>query len=190
VKAVVGLGNPGAEYAFNRHNLGFRVVDLLAGRFDMDLMPSGDKCLTTNPDSSRDVCLCLPLTYVNESGLAVSHLLSVYKVDIADLLVVCDDVNLPFGHLRIRPGGGDGGHKGLASIIREVGREDFPRLRLGIGPGPGGDLTEFVLEDFPEDEGGVVEKMIDEAASFAELFVSKGLSVAMNECNRPEGISC
>jgi PTH1 family peptidyl-tRNA hydrolase len=106
------------------------------------------------------------------------------------MLVVCDDVNLLLGHLRIRPGGGDGGHKGLGSIIREISTEKFPRLRMGVGPKPEGDLTDFVLGDFAVDEQEAVERMTGKAVHCAEVFLSSGLSAAMNECNRPEEISC
>ncbi|MFH1277352.1 MAG: aminoacyl-tRNA hydrolase [Candidatus Eisenbacteria bacterium] len=183
--AVVGLGNPGGEYEGTRHNVGFRVVDMLAGgRGPFEERPRY-LCLGSRIAGKRAL-LVKPTTYMNRSGGAVADLLDDRGLGLADLLVVSDDVNLPLGRIRIRAKGSDGGQKGLASVIGEVGTEDFARIRLGVGPAPAGtaDLADFVLRRFAADETPAVERMIDEAVSCVRMWAAVGVEGAMGRCNR------
>lgn len=184
--SILGLGNPGADYAATRHNLGFMVLDRLSQThrlvFDKVL---GRSLAAEGEIDHRQVVLAKPTTYMNLSGLAAEEILRVYDLQPADLLVVSDDINLPLGRLRLRPRGSDGGHKGLASIILSLGSEDFPRLRLGIGPVESGDdQVRFVLEPFRDGEEKAVKKMVDEAAACLESFLVHGMEEAMNRFNR------
>jgi PTH1 family peptidyl-tRNA hydrolase len=198
MKLVVGLGNPGAQYATTRHNIGFMVVDRLAGRHAPGAVPRGrfNASLVEATIGGERTLLAKPTTYMNLSGRAVAEIVGFHKLDpAADLLVIVDDLYLPTGRLRIRPGGGDGGHKGLADIRRALGREDYPRLRVGVGrvlpeggagKPPAWDQADFVLSNFGEEERPVVESAIERAADAVEVFLVQGLSAAMNRFNAPE----
>jgi PTH1 family peptidyl-tRNA hydrolase len=182
MKAIVGLGNPGAEYAGTRHNVGFDVVDELARRWSVAL-----KKWKTTADlavvKSQDVVLVEPKTYMNESGLAVGAVMAFYKIQPADVLVVVDEIQLPLGKLRLRRSGSAGGHNGLKSVIAHVGQE-FPRLRIGVERGhPESMLRNHVLSRFPAAERETVKRAIDRAADAVEMFVSDGLQAAMNRFN-------
>ena len=182
MKAIVGLGNPGVEYAGTRHNIGFDVVDELARRWTVRLRKwknTADLAVVTD----REVVLVEPKTFMNESGLAVSAVMAFYKIQPADVLVVVDEVQLPLGKLRLRWSGSAGGHNGLKSVIAHVGTE-FPRLRIGVERGhPESVLRNHVLSKFPPSERDVVERAVGRAADAVETFVSEGLQVAMNRFN-------
>ncbi|MGB4375838.1 MAG: aminoacyl-tRNA hydrolase [bacterium] len=187
MKLIAGLGNPGAEYARTRHNVGFRVVELLAGQRGI---PINRYLLRTLYGRGRlgreEVILAKPLTYMNRSGYAIAALLWHFGLGPEDLLVVYDDVALPLGRLRLRGRGSAGGHKGIASIIDRLGTEEFPRLRLGVGaPPPGMALPDYVLSPFPPTEDEEVEGLLERAAQAVELFVTLGLEAAMNRINAP-----
>jgi len=187
MKLIAGLGNPGAEYARTRHNVGFRVVELLAERWRI---PINRYLLRTLYGRGRlgpeEVILAKPLTYMNRSGDAVAALLWHFGLGPADLLVVYDDVALPLGRLRLRGRGSAGGHRGMASIIERLGSEDFPRLRLGVGtPPPGVALPDYVLSPFPPAEEAEVEGLLARAGQAVEFFVTLGLEAAMNRINAP-----
>jgi PTH1 family peptidyl-tRNA hydrolase len=164
---VAGLGNPGREYGGTRHQLGFVVVDRLASEAGVRLVSDRDADWGGPGDlagGGAPAYLVKPLLYMNRSGPPLRHLLERLRVPPERLLVVCDDVNLPLGKLRLRPEGSSGGHNGLQSVIDCLGR-GFARLRLGVGlPGPGIDLADWVLERFPKDERAAVDDMVGRAA--------------------------
>ena len=187
MKLIVGLGNPGRKYEGTRHNVGFDVVDRLAAkhRADWESAPRGIEALVAR--WRPNTVLAKPLTFMNLSGGAVVGLLQFYKVEIADLLVVVDEVNLELGRLRTRGAGSAGGHNGLKSIIEQLGIEDFARMRIGVGRGDARrDLADHVLAKFDRDERENVETAMGRAADAVELFVAEGIAPVMNRFNRKE----
>jgi PTH1 family peptidyl-tRNA hydrolase len=188
VKLIVGLGNPGRNYAGTRHNVGFDVVDLLAERVKgvWEAAPRGIEALAVR-DRAADTLLAKPLTFMNLSGPAVASLAQFYKIELPDLLVVVDDVNLELGRLRARAAGSAGGHNGLRSIIGALGNDDFARLRIGVGGGdPRRDLSGHVLGRFAPGERSIIAEAVGRSADAAELFVSEGIAPVMNRFNRKE----
>jgi PTH1 family peptidyl-tRNA hydrolase len=187
MKLVVGLGNPGRKYAGTRHNVGFDVVVLLARRFSAPAPRSAFQAdVTEAAIHGERVLLAAPQTYMNLSGRSVRQIVDFYKLSLDQLLVVCDDLNLPPGRLRLRASGSAGGQKGLQNIIEHLGTEEFPRLRLGIGrPPPPIDAVDYVLMRFPADERELIAAAIEQAAQAVELWVRVGTSAAMNQVNAP-----
>lgn len=193
VNLIVGLGNPGERYRNTRHNLGYRVVDFLADRFDKlttrknkkEFKPGkGEFIFCETTVGGERVYLIKPLTFMNSSGVAVAEAIDNLNLGIENLLVVCDDVALPLGKIRIREKGSDGGHKGLRSIIYQLSSIDFARLRLGIGDTPENvDLEEFVLEDFKPEEKEKTDQMIEKAILAVENTVMNGIEDSMNRFN-------
>jgi PTH1 family peptidyl-tRNA hydrolase len=184
VKLVVGLGNPGSQYARTRHNIGWRVVDRIADRAGW--AGRGRQRDASSVVSGRyrglELTLVKPLTYMNDSGLAVRRVLARERAPLADLLVVADDFALPFGKLRFREGGGAGGHNGLRSIIVELGTEKFSRLRIGIGE-PDRAAVDHVLSTFAPDEIARLDELVDAAADAVEAWARDGTSKAANRFN-------
>ena len=182
---LIGLGNPGREYKDNRHNVGFMLVDRIAVRLDARGMKVQAKAIvTTAVFEERKLILAKPQTYMNLSGKSVQGLLHFYKLPLENLLIAHDDLDIPFGTIRIRPGGGPGGQKGMASTIDYLGTKDFPRLRIGIGRPPGRmEPSAYVLQDFARDETKILSEIIDRAADAALEFVRNGLDKAMNKYN-------
>ncbi|HEY7984319.1 MAG TPA: aminoacyl-tRNA hydrolase [Ktedonobacterales bacterium] len=184
---VVGLGNPGARYANTRHNVGFDTVDLFARREGWAW--SGRRSHATLAEGAlagHKVLLVKPQTYMNESGLAVGELVRFYKLDLADLLVVCDDLDLPLGRLRLRARGAAGGQHGLESIIRHLGGDSgFPRLRIGIGrPRAGRDQNvDFLLSRPATDERIILEEAHARGVEAVRACIVEGVAVAMNRFN-------
>jgi len=185
LKLVVGLGNPGRKYDGTRHNVGFDVLKLLAGRHRLEWESAPTDALIAKWRAAS-VLLAKPLTFMNLSGLAIGELLRFYKIDLVDLFVVVDDANLELGRLRARPSGSAGGHNGLKSIIEALGTEEFARLRVGVGRGDARDLADHVLAKFDPDERTEVAEAADRAADAAELFVTDGIEPVMNRFNRKE----
>jgi PTH1 family peptidyl-tRNA hydrolase len=186
MKLVVGLGNPGRPYAGTRHNVGFDVLDALAGRHRLDWESAPADALLAKWRAAS-VLLAKPLTFMNLSGAAIGDLLRFYKIDLPDLFVVVDDVNLELGRLRARPSGSAGGHNGLKSVIAAFGSEDFARLRIGVGRGDGRrDLADHVLAKFDPEERTIVAEAVGRAADATELFVAEGIGPVMNRFNRKE----
>ncbi len=185
---LVGLGNPGREYANNRHNVGFMVADAIAEKLGVEFSRVQSNALVVKGEhDGHKVILAKPRTYMNLSGNSVASLVRFYKVDLDHLLVIYDEVDLPFHTLRLRPDGSSAGHNGIASIIERVGTDSFPRLRVGIGRPPGRKGTpSYVLEDFSKDERGELPELLDRAASAALKFITDGVDSAMNEYNRIE----
>jgi PTH1 family peptidyl-tRNA hydrolase len=184
VKLIVGLGNPGPKYAGTRHNVGFAVLDEAARRASASYeAPPGNIVALIARDRSRDVLLAKPMTFMNDSGQAIGELLRYFKIDVADLLVVVDEVQLPLGKLRARARGSAGGHNGLKSAIQHVG-DDFARLRMGVGRGDSRrDLADHVLARFEKDEGEEVARMIARATDASDVFVTAGIAAVMNQFN-------
>ncbi len=182
---LIGLGNPGREYRDNRHNIGFMVIDRLAVRLDARGMKLQSKAIViTGNHAGHKLLLAKPQTYMNLSGTAVQGLAHFYKLPLENLLVAHDDLDLPFGTIRLRPGGGPGGQKGVASAIERLGTKDFARLRIGIGRPPGRmDPANYVLQDFSRDEMKALSEILDRAADAALTFVAEGLDMAMNKFN-------
>jgi len=186
MKLVVGLGNPGRKYEGTRHNVGFDVIDLLAGRHRLEWESAPAEALFAKWRAAS-VLLAKPLTFMNLSGYAIGDLLRFYKIDLPDLFVVVDDANLELGRLRARPSGSAGGHNGLKSIIEALGTEEFARLRVGVGRGDGRlDLADHVLAKFDPDERIEVAEAVGRTADAAELFVTEGIVAVMNRFNRKE----
>ncbi len=182
---IVGLGNPGAEFRHNRHNVGFLLLDCLADRLGESFSRlESNSLLTKAKYQDKRLLLAKPQTFMNLSGQAVSRLVKYYKIPLESLLIVYDDVDLPLESIRIRPNGGPGGHKGIASIIEHLGTNKFPRLRLGIGRPPGRkNAAAHVLQDFTEEENEFLEVTLERAVDAVLVFVSAGLETAMNKYN-------
>ena len=186
MKLLVGLGNPGRKYAGTRHNVGFDVLDLIAQRHRLEWESGPADALVTRW-RVESALLAKPLTFMNLSGFAAGDLLRFYKVDTADMLIVVDDVHLELGRLRARASGSAGGHNGLKSLIEQLGSDDFPRLRVGVGRGDKRrDLADHVLARFDADERSVVEDAVGRAADASEVFVREGIGPVMNRFNRKE----
>ena len=183
---IVGLGNPGAEYAKTRHNAGFLVVERLAGRWQADWAyeKKFNARLARAERGEARALLAKPQTYMNSSGEAVGALVGFYQVPLKRLLVVVDDADLPLGGLRLRPGGSSGGHHGLESIERHLGTREFARLRIGIGRQSGArEITDYVLGRFSPAETALAERVLAAACDQAECWLSAGIQKAMNQFN-------
>ena len=185
-RLIVGLGNPDPEHVSTRHNVGFRVVDLLAARSKAIYSRRGAAMVAAACFKGRKVWLVKPQTYMNRSGRSVRRIAGRLRVPLPEVLVIVDDINLPPGRLRMRPGGSAGGHNGLQDIINEVRDSTFPRLRLGIGNAfARGRQSEYVLSAFDEEEQPLIDRMLLRAADAATKFVTDGIESAMNIYNRP-----
>ncbi len=181
MRAVVGLGNPGPQYALTRHNLGFWVLERLLSRgsWRKEVFPWGEVF------RDGEKFLLRPLTFMNLSGEAVGAFLRRYPLSPSSLLVVYDDVDLPLGEVRLRPSGGPGTHRGMQSVLASLGTEEVPRLRIGIGsPPPGLDLAQFVLSPPGPEELPRLKEACDFAAELAEVFLAQGLSAALDFFSR------
>ncbi len=189
MKTVVGLGNPGPEYARNRHNIGFQAVDLLARRHGIALSRVQHKARLGDgwiqgSRTREKVLLVKPLTYMNNSGEAVGPLARYYDIDPSDMLVIVDDLDLAQGTLRLRPGGGSAGQKGMKSIIRHLGTEDFARLRVGIGRPPGRMApADYVLQNFSAAEEEIFGPLREIIVDAVETWIFEGIEAAMNQYN-------
>jgi peptidyl-tRNA hydrolase, PTH1 family len=185
VKLIVGLGNPGKQYTGTRHNVGFAALaKLIATRTSGPAKGKFQGELYEAMIAGQRVLLLLPLTYMNGSGASVLAARDFYKIEHPDILIVCDDFALPLGKLRFRGKGSSGGQKGLDDVIRRLGTEEIPRLRIGIGAPPAGrDVPGYVLSRFPPDEQATADECIQRAATAAEAWVEKGLSHCMNTYN-------
>lgn len=183
VRAVLGLGNPGGRYARTRHNAGFLVLEEIRST-GVGWRNLGDREETERRIGGRTVILARPLTYMNRSGLAAEGLLASHHLTPPEMLVVGDDVALPWGRLRVRGSGGAGGHRGLESVLGHVGTEEFPRLRVGVSSPPEAmDLEEFVLEPLEGDLWGDFERVVARAADAVRVICVEGLEAAMNRFN-------
>lgn len=191
MKLIVGLGNPGNEYAGTRHNAGFLAIDRLAARAAPGILPRSkfNGLLIEGTLAGERVLLLKPLGYMNRSGSPVAETLGFYKIDRQnDLLILVDDYALPLGNIRIRPTGSAGGHNGLADIERALGTQDYPRLRIGIDPPAPGydDPADWVLGRFTPGQTKLLDPALDRVAEAVALFVTKGTTAAMNKFNTRE----
>jgi PTH1 family peptidyl-tRNA hydrolase len=185
-KLVVGLGNPGSKYEGTRHNIGFEAVDLLArGGAGASFAAKFDGLLAEVEIAFHRVLLLKPQTFMNLSGRSVRQVVQFYKIDLADLLVVCDDLSLPLGKLRLRPGGSDGGQKGLRDIAAQLGTDGYPRLRIGIGDRGPIDASDFVLTRFRPAERPTIDDALITASQAVAVWVDRGIDEAMNRFNGP-----
>ena len=188
---VIGLGNPGREYRDNRHNVGFMLIDRLIVRLNARGLKLQSKAIVTDAIyNEHKLILAKPQTYMNLSGQSAQGLIHFYKLELSNVLIAHDDLDLPFGTIRIRPGGGPGGQKGVASTIEHMGTQDIPRLRLGIGRPPGRlDAADYVLQNFSKDEMKELSSILDRAADSVLTFVTDGLDKAMNKYNGDTRVS-
>jgi len=188
LRAVVGLGNPGERYRDTRHNLGFRVVAELGRRMGVASDRLECNALVGEADRGAGVLIVLPQTYMNRSGNALRCLAERHELSPERVLVVYDEVQLPLGRLRLRPGGSPGGHRGMESVVESLRSDRIPRLRLGCagatGPPGGDELVEYVLAPFDPEEHQAVEEMIARAADACEAWLSDGIETAMNRYNQ------
>lgn len=184
MRLVAGLGNPGEKYADTRHNIGFMVLDELAGRLGAGAFRKHCRSLVAETRQGGDrLVLAKPQTFMNKSGEALASLLGWYKVPLSNLLVVYDDMDLPLGQLRLRAAGSAGSHNGMRSIISCLGARDIPRLRVGIGQAPGVEAVSHVLGHFAAAERPLVDAAVQAAADAVEMTVACGLEAAMNRFN-------
>ena len=185
MKIIAGLGNPGAEYAKTRHNVGFMLVDALAAKLGVDdWREKYDAMVLETRIGLEKVLLVKPLTYMNESGRAIGPLLSWYKLEAEDLVVVHDDLDIPVGTVRIRKKGSAGGHNGIKSLLAHVGDEHFARVRIGIGrPLPGWTVIHHVLAPFPAEDVPKIKEAIDYLLPAVECIVTEDVDMAMNKFN-------
>lgn len=181
---IVGLGNPGSKYAKNRHNVGFMVLDLLASDVGTTISRSKFKGhYATATVERRSVALLKPMTFMNLSGQSVVPARTFFNVPDADIIVVHDELDMPFGTVKLKVGGGHAGHNGLRSIIAQLGGRDFIRLRVGIGRPVHGAVADFVLSDFAKEERDWLPDLIDRSAAAVRLVLADGLHKAMNQVN-------
>jgi PTH1 family peptidyl-tRNA hydrolase len=182
---IVGLGNRGREYAGNRHNVGFMTADRWAAAHTLAFSKlQHHAIIAAGRSGERRVIVAKPQTYMNESGRAVGALLRFYKIPVEQLLVIFDDLDLPFGVIRLRADGGAGGHNGMRSIIQQLGSNQFARLRMGIGRPPGRmDPAAFVLQDFNREEAAELDALLDRAGQAIDMFLTAGIIAAMNQFN-------
>ncbi len=188
MKVIVGLGNPGPEYLFTRHNFGFMFVDFLSQKLRKKLDFQFDKEVkgewTRISIFDKDIFLLKPLTYMNLSGISVKLFSDKFRILPHDFLITYDDVDLPLGKLRLRKKGSSGGHKGMGSIIESLETEEIPRLRLGIGPKPSHlNMVEFVLKEFTEDELKIVKEVLIKGKECVFSIIREGIEQAMSKFN-------
>ena len=182
---LIGLGNPGREYANTRHNFGFMAIDRLAVRLNARGMKVMSKAIVMDSKyEDHKLILAKPQTFMNLSGQSVQGLAHFYKIPNENLMILSDDLDLPFGTIRIRASGGPGGQRGLSSILEKLGTKDIPRMRLGIGRPPGRmEPADYVLQNFSRDDLQSISEILDRAADAAIEFVTNGLTAAMNKFN-------
>jgi PTH1 family peptidyl-tRNA hydrolase len=187
VKLIAGLGNPGRRYTGSRHNVGYLVVDELARRWQIDTARHDRRCeglLGEGTAAGQRVLLLKPTTFMNLSGRSVAAVWRFYKLDLADVLIVHDDLDLPVGQIRLRAVGSAGGHKGLLDILRHLGSPEVPRLRIGIGKVHKAATVEYVLSRFEPQEREEIEQVLGRAADAVECWLREGIDAAMNAFNR------
>ncbi len=190
MKLIVGLGNPGKEYSTNRHNIGFLYINHLARTHHISLdKKQGKARVGTGTIAGNEVVLAKPQTYMNLSGISVSQLIQKHRVQLADLIVIHDDLDLPLGKIRIRQGSSAGGHNGIKSIIGSLGTQDFIRIKIGISrPQTEEDnkvesIVDYVLGDFSEDDMKIVQETIRRTGDAVVTIITDGVSAAMNKFN-------
>ena len=187
MKLIVGLGNPGIEYQFTPHNLGFLAIDRIANNLGVEVRNRQCRALTARTEiAGQPVILAKPETFMNLSGLSVRELVAEYQIDVkSDLIVIYDELDLPLGTIRIRQRGSSAGHNGMESILGALGTDEFLRIRLGIAPDRKiADTVKFVLTPFRKSQLKVVDEILDSAAEAVEMILKEGPAAAMNRFNR------
>jgi len=182
---IIGLGNPGRSYRRNRHNVGFMLVERLAHDLGLHFTRRQSKAqVASGRLGRRKAVLAKPQTFMNLAGGSVAPLARFFRVELPDLLVICDDLDLPLGTIRLRPGGGSAGHRGLRSIFEHLGSQDFPRLRIGVGRPPGRmDPSDYVLQDFSQAERPILDDALGRAADAIRTYAAEGIEAAMSRYN-------
>jgi PTH1 family peptidyl-tRNA hydrolase len=182
---IAGLGNPGRSYRANRHNVGYMLADVLAKDFGLQFARrKGNARLAEGRFEGRKLILAKPITFMNNSGKSVGALARYFRISPSNILVIYDDLDLPFGALRLRPSGGSAGHKGMRSIIDHLKTNEFPRLRIGIDRPPGRmDPADYVLQDFSAEQHAELEAALDRALQCVRTFILEGIQAAMNGFN-------
>lgn len=185
MKLIVGLGNPGGRYLNTRHNIGFLAAERVAEAHRIELNQTKFKAeIGRGEIGGDDVIIAKPQTYMNRSGESVSSLLSFFRLNPSDCILICDDMELPLGKIRVRGKGGHGGHNGLRSIIEHTGSQEFVRVRVGIGrPKEQSQVSGYVLSPFAKDEKQVIEDAIAKACRAVETLIADGIEAAMNKFN-------
>ncbi len=186
MKVILGIGNPGARYQYNRHNVGFMFVDYLAAKYSIHFNPAkGDYYIAEGVINNSNFSLIKPATYVNNSGIAASQIIEAFNINAEDILVSVDDVNFEFSEFRVKEFGGDGGHNGLASIIYHLNTNKFPRIRIGIGQNfEKGKMPEYVLSNFNEEEKKQLGSLFEKLSPLAEEFILGGIKQMLNANSR------
>lgn len=188
MKLIVGLGNPGMKYELTRHNIGFIISDFFAESLNTVFLPGKGEWLEAKGRiGDEDVCILKPLTFMNNSGIAILEFMEKTGADIKDVLVIVDDFQIPLGMIRVRKGGSDGGHNGLSSIIYHLNSDEFPRMRIGIGKNEvlkKDEFIDFVLGNFDKEEIEIIRKLMPEYLNCIRSFISDGLTITMNSFNR------
>ena len=186
MQVIIGIGNPGSRYRFNRHNVGFQFLDYFAEKKSLNFKASkSDYYFAEGGSDNNPFLLVKPSSYVNNSGIPVLSVLEEYKIRLSDLLVIVDDINIPVSIIRVRKSGGDGGHNGLGSIIYHLNSQEFPRLRIGIGNDfESGNLPDYVLSDFNEDEFKKLLKTFDVCSILVDEFINDGFQKMLNSYSR------
>jgi PTH1 family peptidyl-tRNA hydrolase len=184
MRAIVGLGNPGRKYAGTRHNIGYDVIDYATGDLNITFRSGkGDYDVAETRLGDQTIMFVKPTTYMNHSGVAVRQVVDYFSLEVQNVLIVCDDYNLPFGTFRFRPAGSDGGHNGLHSIIYELKTDELNRFRFGIGS-PFDDAVDFVLSRFDPGEKNEIRHLLPFASEAVKTWIEKGMEVTMNSFNR------
>ncbi len=186
MRLILGIGNPGNKYKYNRHNVGFIILDHLASLNSLSFTASqGDYYFARGNLSGNDYQLIKPTTYVNNSGIAASQVLAQNKLDVKDLLIIHDDVNLPHAEIRVRAKGGDGGHNGLSSVLWHLMSDEFARIRIGVGSDfEKGDMAEYVLTNFNDNEMKMLDEKFDTVNTLINEFITGGLDGLLDANSR------
>ncbi len=181
MRIILGIGNPGRRYSFNRHNVGFMFLDYIAVKESLSFLPSkGDFYFAEGRINNSEFNLIKPSTYVNDSGKAALQAMQFYNSSVEDLLVIVDDLNLNFSESRVRASGGDGGHNGIASIIYHLNSDKFPRIRIGINNDEKNSYVDFVLSDFSKDEKNSLTNIFDDCMTLTKGFIDGGIKKMMD----------
>jgi len=188
VKLIVGLGNPGSKYELTRHNIGFIIIDFFAESLNISFKAGkGDWLEAKGIIGDEEIFLLKPLTYMNNSGIALKEFMEKIEADINEVLVIVDDFQIPLGMIRVRKDGSDGGHNGLSSIIYHLNSDEFPRMRIGIGRNEAlkkDDFIDFVLGNFDKEEIEIIKKLMPEYMKCIRSFITDGLTITMNTFNK------
>ena len=186
MKLIVGLGNPGNKYKGNRHNVGFMAIDILANNNGININKlKFHAAIGDGRINNEKVILMKPLTYMNNSGIAVKECADYYNIDIRDIIVICDDIDIPFGTIRIKKKGSAGTHNGLKSIIYHLQDDEFPRIKISVGKKiPQMNLADFVLSNFNKDEKIILQEELEDSVKATELIIGNNINDAMNKFNK------